>query len=145
MVPRAALQAPRAPGRVFSVPHALGMTLKWRPAYTVDSSSCEVPRVGCRGPGLAVATRAAENLEVAGEDLRGLRTVTGVSEAPGPVVERAEAPRGMAAGREGLLDAEWAPEAEDGSAGVKGGGPGAMGEAGGREEAPGGIGGPSEG
>ena len=121
------------------------MTLKWRPAYTVDSSSCEVPRVGCRGPGLAVATRAAESLEVAGEDLRGLRTVTGVSEAPGPVVERAEAPRGMAAGREGLLDAEWAPEAEDGSAGVKGGGPGAMGEAGGREEAPGGIGGPNEG
>lgn len=64
-----ALQTPRAAGRVFSVLHAPGMTLKRRPAYTVDSSSCEVPRVGCRGLGLAVATRAAESLEVAGEDL----------------------------------------------------------------------------
>ena len=143
--PRAALQAPRASGRVFSVWRLPGTALKRRPAYTVDSSSGEGPMVGSWGPGLAVAARAAESLEVAGDSLRGLRIATGASEGLGPIVERAEALRQMVAGREGCLDAVWAPEAEDEGSGVTGGGPGAPGEAGGREEAPGGIEGPGEG
>lgn len=76
---------------------------------------------------------------------RGLRTVTGSLKRRGLLWKGLWSPRGTAAGREGLLDADWAPEAEDGNAGVKGGGPGALGEAGGREEAPGGIRGPDEG
>lgn len=144
LAPRAALQAPRASGRAFSVWRLPGTALQRSPAYTVDSS-CEGPMVGSWGPGLAVAARAAESLEVAGESLRGLRIVTVASEGLGPIVERAEALRRMVAGREGCLDAVWAPEAEDEGSGVTGGGPGAPGEAGGREEAPGGIEGPGEG
>lgn len=110
----------------------------------MDSSSLELPVVGCWGLGLAVAARAAESLEVVGESLRGLRKVTGVSEGLGPVVERAEASVRTVAGREGCLEAAWAPEAEDEGSGVTGDGPGAPREAGGRVEAPGRIDGPGE-
>ena len=107
---------------------------------------CEVPLVGCWEPGLAVATRAAESLEVVGESLRGLRRVAGVSEGLGSAMERAEASSvRTVAGREGCLAAVWALEAEVKSSGVTGGGPGAPGEAGGRVEAPGGMEGPGEG
>lgn len=120
------------PLAVFSVWSLLGMALKWRPAYPAASSSREVPTAGCGGSELAVAAKAAESL-------RGLRKVMG------PFVERAEASVRTVAGREGRLDAVWAPAVEDEGSGVTGGGPGAPGEAGGREEAPGGIEGPGEG
>lgn len=110
----------------------------------MDSSSLEVPVVGCRGPGLAVPTRAVESLEVVGESLRGLRKVTRACEGLGPIVERADTSVRMVAGRGGWLDAPWAPEAEDEGSGVTGGGPGAPREAGGRVEAPGEIDGPGE-
>lgn len=110
----------------------------------MDSSSLEVPVVGCWGVGLMGATRAAESLEVVGESLRGLRKATGVSGGLGPVVGRAEASVRTVAGREGCLDAVWAPEAEDEGSGVTGGGPGAPREAGGRVEAPGETDGPGE-
>lgn len=122
-----------------------GVALKRRPPYPADSSSLEVPMLGCWRPGLAVATRAAESLEVVGESLRGLSRVTGVSEGLRPVVERAGASVRAVAGRAGSLDAVWAPEAEDEGSGVTGGGPGAPGEAGGRVEAPGETAGPGEG
>lgn len=69
-----------------------------------------------------------------------------VSEGPGIVVGRVEASSARTvAGREGRLDAVWAPEAEKEGSGETGGGPGAPGEAGGRVEAPAGAQGPAEG
>lgn len=109
----------------------------------MDSSSLEVPTVGCWG--LELSATPAESLEEVRESLRGLRRVTGVFEGLGPVMERAEAPVGMATGGEDCLDAVWSLEAEDKGSGVTGGGPGALGEAGGRAEAPGGIEGSGEG
>lgn len=111
----------------------------------MGSSLREVPLVGRWRPGLAVATRAAESLEVVGESLRGLRGVAGVSEGPGSIVERAEASVRLVAGREGCLAAVWAPEAKVKGSAETGGGPGAPGEAGGRVEAPGGMEGPGDG
>lgn len=97
----------RTPSSVLypvSLRHGFLCPESWRPAYPVDSSSLEVPVVGCWGLGLAVATRAAESLDVVGESLRGLRRVMGVSEGIRPVVDRAEVLVRMAAGREGSLD-----------------------------------------
>ena len=61
--------------------------------------------------------------------------MTGVSEGLGPIMDRAEAPVGMATSREDCLDVVWAPEDDDEGSGVTGG-PGAQGYAGGRVEAP---------
>lgn len=130
---------------VFSVWRVPGTALTWRPAYPVDSSSREVPVAGRWGLELAVAARAAESLEVAGESLRGLRRVAAVSEGLGAIVEWAEASVRTMADKEGLLVTVWAPEAEAEGSGVIGGSPGAPGGAGGRVEAPGGIEGPGEG
>lgn len=94
---------------------------------------------------MAEATRAAESLAVAGESLRGLRRMAGVSEGLGALMEWTEASVRTTAGEEALLVSVWAPEKEDEGSGVTGGGPGDPGETGGRLEARGGIKGPSEG
>lgn len=141
---RSAPAGPQRPLAASPVQCLSGTALKRRPSYPVDSPSFDLPVVGCWGLGLAVAARTAETLEVVGESLRGLRKVTGVSEGLGPVVERAEASVRTVAGREGCLEAAWAPEAEDEGSGVTGGGPGAPREAGGRVEVPGKIDGPGE-
>lgn len=148
VAPRASLHALRTPGSVLcpaSLRHGFLCPESWRPAYPVDSSSLEVPVVGCWGRGLAVAARAAESLDVVEDSPRGLRRVMGVSEGLGPVVDRAEVSVRTAAGREGSLDTVEAPDAEDEGSGVTGAGPGAPGEAGGRVKVPRETDGPAEG
>ena len=62
------------------------------------------PHCGLLGAGVGGVSRAAENLEVIGESLRGLRRVMGVCEALGPIMEKAGALVWMASSREDCLD-----------------------------------------